>query len=116
VGRTLQIDQKPNNGKLSADTSTRSISSASSRYNTTLNAYEPKTEKLREEESFGGIAVNNAIRFIVFYHRWCVESFRPKEFLDSLFECVAAVTTTGLSAGIASLNMDMISKILLLLI
>lgn len=37
-----------------------------------------------------------------------------KNFLDSLFESVAAVTTTGLSTGITSLNMDITSKIFLI--
>jgi trk system potassium uptake protein TrkH len=38
-----------------------------------------------------------------------------KNFLDSLFESVSALTTTGLTAGITNINTDLISKILLII-
>jgi trk system potassium uptake protein TrkH len=38
-----------------------------------------------------------------------------KSFLDSLFESVSALTTTGLTAGITNINADLISKILLII-
>ncbi len=51
VGRILQIVQKITRRKFAADTSTRSISSASSRYNNSFNAYEPKTRKTQGGEN-----------------------------------------------------------------
>jgi trk system potassium uptake protein len=33
-----------------------------------------------------------------------------KDFLDSLFESVSALTTTGITAGITSMDMDLVSK------
>ncbi len=52
VGRILQIAQKLTNKKFSADASTRSISSASSRYESSINIGKPKEEKLKEEKTF----------------------------------------------------------------
>jgi trk system potassium uptake protein len=115
VGRILQIAQKVTNKKLSADTSTRSISSASSRYNTSFNAYEPKTEKLKEEKTFReAMLVILLFVSLSFVTATVLSYLNQKNFLDSLFESVAAVTTTGLSTGITSLNMDITSKIFLI--
>lgn len=115
VGRILQIAQKLTNKKLSADTSTRSISSASSRYNTSFNAYEPKTEKLKEEKTFReAMLVILLFVSLSFVTATVLSYLNQKNFLDSLFESVAAVTTTGLSTGITSLNMDITSKIFLI--
>ncbi len=115
VGRILQIAQKLTNKKLSADTSTRSISSASSRYNTSFNAYEPKTEKLKEEKTFReAMLVIVLFVSLSFVTATVLSYLNQKNFLDSLFESVAAVTTTGLSTGITSLNMDITSKIFLI--
>jgi len=36
--------------------------------------------------------------------------FEQKDFLDSLFESVSALTTTGITAGITSMDMDIVSK------
>jgi len=38
-----------------------------------------------------------------------------QDFLDSLFDSVSALTTTGLSTGITSVEMDPISKIVLII-
>ena len=38
-----------------------------------------------------------------------------EDFLDSLFDSVSALTTTGLSSGIISVDMDPISKIVLII-
>lgn len=115
VGRILQIAQKLTNKKLSADTSTRSISSASSRYNTSFNVYEPKTEKLKEEKTFReAMLVIVLFVSLSFVTATVLSYLNQKNFLDSLFESVAAVTTTGLSTGITSLNMDITSKIFLI--
>ena len=87
VGRILQIAQKMTRKKFTADTSTRSISSASSRYNTSFNTYEPKTEKLKEEKTFNEaimvILLFVAVSFVTAAVLWHMEQ---KNFLDSLFE------------------------------
>lgn len=41
--------------------------------------------------------------------------FEQKDFLNSLFESASALTTTGLTTGLTSINMDMISKIFLII-
>ena len=111
VGRILQIVQKMTRRKFTADTSTRSISSASSRYNISFNTYEPKTEKLKEEKTFNEavmvIALFVAVSFVTAVVLWHMEQ---KDFLDSLFESVSALTTTGITAGVTSIDMDIVSK------
>ncbi len=111
VGRILQIVQKLTRRKFTADTSTRSISSASSRYNNSFNAYKPKTEELKEEKTFNEailvIVLFVAFSFVTAVVLWLVEQ---KDFLDSLFELVSALTTTGIMAGITSMDMDIVSK------
>ena len=43
-------------------------------------------------------------------------SYTDKEnFFDSLFDSVSALTTTGLSSGITSVEMDPVSKIVLII-
>ncbi len=37
-----------------------------------------------------------------------------KSFMDSLFESVSALTTTGLSSGVTSMDMNVVSKIFLI--
>jgi trk system potassium uptake protein TrkH len=111
VGRILQIAQKMTRRKFTADTSTRSISSASSRYNSSFNKYEPKTEKLKEDKTFNEaimvIVLFVAVSFVTAVVLWHMEQ---KDFLDSLFESVSALTTTGITAGITSMDMNLVSK------
>lgn len=111
VGRILQIAQKLTRRKFTADTSTRSISSASSRYNSSFITYEPKTEKLREEKTFNEalmvIVLFVAVSFVTAVVLWHMEQ---KDFLDSLFESVSALTTTGITVGITSMDMNLVSK------
>jgi trk system potassium uptake protein len=111
VGRILQIVQKMTRRKFTADTSTRSISSASSRYNSSFNTQEPKTEKLKEEKTFNEavmvIVLFVAVSFVTAVVLWHIEQ---KDFLDSLFESVSALTTTGITAGVTSMDMDLVSK------
>jgi trk system potassium uptake protein TrkH len=116
VGRLLQIAQKLTNKKFSADTSTRSISSVSSRYNYTNIKNKPNAEKIKEEKTFKE-ALWVILLFIIlsFVTAIVLSYLNQKSFLDSLFESVSAVTTTGLTAGITSLSMDMISKIFLII-
>jgi trk system potassium uptake protein TrkH len=110
VGRILQIVKKMTRRKFTADTSTRSISSASSRYSS-FNMYEPKTEKIKEEKTFNEavmvIVMFVAVSFVTAVVLWHIEQ---KDFLDSMFESVSALTTTGITAGITSMDMNLVSK------
>jgi trk system potassium uptake protein len=116
IGRILQITQKLTKNRFSADTSTRSISSTSSRYNSTINIGKQKAEKLKEEKTFReALLVIALFIFLSFITAIALSYFSQKDLLDSLFESVSAVTTTGLSTGITSLHMNMISKIFLII-
>ncbi|WP_458747574.1 potassium transporter TrkG [Candidatus Nitrosocosmicus sp. T] len=44
-----------------------------------------------------------------------ISNVDKENFLDSLFDSVSALTTTGLSSGITSLEMDPISKLVLII-
>jgi len=116
VGRILQIVQKLTKKKFSADVTTRSISSASSRYN---NAYEPwkkNSEFHKEEKTFNeAILVIFLFIFMSFFTGALLSILTEKNFLDSLFESVSALTTTGLTAGITNINADLLSKVLLII-
>ncbi len=116
IGRILQITQKITKNRFSADTSTRSISSASSRYNSTINIGKQKVEKLKEEKTFReALLVIALFIFLSFITAIILSYFSQKNLLDSLFESVSAVTTTGLSTGITSLHMNIVSKIFLII-
>ena len=41
--------------------------------------------------------------------------FAEKNFIDSLFESVSALTTTGITTGITTLNLDLVSKTFLII-
>jgi trk system potassium uptake protein len=41
--------------------------------------------------------------------------FAERNFIDSLFESVSALTTTGLSTGITTLNLELASKTFLII-
>ncbi|HYF99261.1 MAG TPA: potassium transporter TrkG [Candidatus Saccharimonadales bacterium] len=115
VGRILLILQKLTRKKFAADTTTRSISSVSSRYDHTYNIWEQKADSHKEEKTF-----NEAILVIVlfitvaFTTGLLLSYITEKDFLDSLFESVSALTTTGLSSGITGPDLDLGSKILLI--
>jgi trk system potassium uptake protein len=116
VGRILQIVQKITKKKFIADASTKSISGVSSRYNNqAYNKYEPKTEKIKEEKTFREalliIALFIVVSFATAIILWVVEQ---KGFLNSLFESVSALTTTGITTGITSPTMSNISQISLI--
>jgi trk system potassium uptake protein len=116
VGRILQIVQKITKKKFVADASTKSISGVSSRYNNqAYNKYEPKTEKIKEEKTFREalliIALFIVVSFATAIILWVVEQ---KGFLNSLFESVSALTTTGITTGITSPTMSNISQISLI--
>jgi trk system potassium uptake protein TrkH len=116
VGRILQIVQKITKKKFTADASTKSISGVSSRYdNQAYNKYEPKSEKIKEEKTFREALLIIALFIIVSFATaivlWVVEQ---KGFLNSLFESVSALTTTGITTGITSPTMSNISQISLI--
>jgi len=48
-----------------------------------------------------------AVSFVTAVVLWHMEQ---KDFLDSLFESVSALTTTGITAGITSMDMNLVSK------
>jgi trk system potassium uptake protein TrkH len=117
VGRLLQIVQKVTKKRFVADTSTRSISGISSRYQNGYgyNKQEPKSEKIREEKAFREtlliIVLFVVVSFITAIVICIVEG---KDFINLLFESVSAITTTGISAGITTPNMNIISQIFLI--
>ena len=45
--------------------------------------------------------------------QYVLQSLTQASYLDSLFESVSALTTTGLSSGITSMNLDLVSKLVL---
>ena len=117
VGRILQIIQKLTQKKFVADVSTRSISATSSlNYNVTEHkASGLKSEKVKQEKAFKEtlliIVLFIVVSFITGFVLWLTEH---KSFLDSLFESVSAITTTGITTGITSPNMSNISQIFLI--
>ncbi|MDQ4074407.1 MAG: CBS domain-containing protein [Thermoproteota archaeon] len=115
VGRVLQIVQKLTSRKFKADNSTRSISSMSSRYRYSSNVYEPKTERLKGEKTFNeAILVIGLFITMSFVTAIIISNFGQRNFLDSLFESVSALTTTGLSTGLTTLELDAVSKVFLI--
>jgi trk system potassium uptake protein len=116
VGRILQIVQKLTKKKFSADVTTRSISSVSSRYDHQYHPWEKKSDIHKEEKTFNeAIIVIFLFIFMSFFTGILLSILTEKNFLDSLFESVSALTTTGLTAGITNINADLISKILLII-
>jgi len=117
VGRILQMVQKITKKRFVADASTRSISGVSSRYNNhqDLNRHELKSEKIKEEKTFREalliIVLFIVVSFATAIVLWYVEQ---KGFLNSLFESVSALTTTGITTGITAPNMSNISQIFLI--
>ena len=116
VGRILQIVQKLTKKKFSADVTTRSISSVSSRYDHQYHPWEKKSDIHKEEKTFNeAIIVIFLFIFMSFFTGILLSILTGKDFLDSLFESVSSLTTSGLSAGITNINADLISKILLII-
>lgn len=44
-----------------------------------------------------------------------ISYFAERNFVDSLFESVSALTTTGLSTGITTVDLDLVSKTFLII-
>lgn len=115
VGRILQIIQKLTKRRFSADVTTRSISAVSSRYDNPYQVWQQKSDRHKEEKTFNeAIIVILLFIFMSFFTGIILFILTGKEFLDSLFESVSALSTTGLTAGITNLNLDLTSKIMLI--
>ncbi|MDQ3975618.1 MAG: CBS domain-containing protein [Thermoproteota archaeon] len=116
VGRLLQIVHKLTKRKTSMDTANRSISSVSSRYNKLYISYEERAEKLRANKAFReSLLVISLFVLLSFITGAVLSYFAEKNFIDSLFESVSALTTTGISTGITTLNLDLVSKTFLII-
>ena len=116
VGRLLQIVHTLTNRKTSMDTANRSISSVSSRYNKLYISYEERAEKLRADKTFReSLLVILLFVLLSFITAAVLSYFAERNFIDSLFESVSALTTTGITTGITTLNLDLVSKTFLII-
>ena len=116
VGRFLQIVHKLTKRKTSIDTANRSISSVSSRYNKLYISYEERVEKLRADKTFReSLLVISLFLLLSFITGAVLSFFAERNFIDSLFESVSALTITGITTGITTLNLDLVSKTFLII-
>ena len=116
VVRLLQIAKKVTKRKIPIEASSRSISSVSSRYNKSYSNYEGKAVKFREDKTFRESLLVVCLFVLVSFITGIILSyFSEHSFIDSLFESVSALTTTGLSTGITTLNLDLVSKTFLII-
>jgi trk system potassium uptake protein TrkH len=116
VGRLLQIVHTLTNRKTSMDTANRSISSVSSRYNKLYISYAERAEKLRANKAFReSLLVISLFVLLSFITGAVLSYFAERNFIDSLFESVSALTTTGITTGITTLNLDLVSKTFLII-
>ena len=115
VGRILQIFQRITKRNFAMDNAIRSISSVSSRYNESYISYGKKTDELRAKkayrESLMVVILFLSLSFITALVLYYLEQ---RNFMDSLFESVSALTTTGITTGITSMDMNVVSKIFLI--
>jgi len=115
VGRIMQIFQKITKRKTPLDNAIRSISSVSSRYNESYVSYGKKTDELRAKKAYRESLLVVALFLLLFFITALVLYYlEQKSFMDSLFESVSAVTTTGITAGITSMDMNVVSKVFLI--
>jgi trk system potassium uptake protein TrkH len=116
VGRVLQIFQKLTNRKFAIDSAISSISSVSSRYSDSYIGYETRSEILRAEKAYKeSLLVVTLFLLLSFFSALVLFYFEEKSFIDSLFESVSALTTTGITSGITSIDMHLISKVFLII-
>jgi trk system potassium uptake protein len=115
VVRLLQIAQKITRRKIPIDASNRSISSVSSRYNKSYSNYEGKAVRTREDKTLKESLLVICLFILVSITTGIALSYFSKNsFIDSIFESVSALTTTGLSTGITTLDLDLASKAFLI--
>jgi trk system potassium uptake protein TrkH len=116
VVRLLQIVQKVTRRKIPIDASSRSISSVSSRYNKSYSNYEGKAVRFREDKTLRESLLVICLFILVSFITGIALSYLSEHnFIDSLFESVSALTTTGLSTGITTLDLDLVSKTFLII-
>ena len=116
VGRLLQIVHTLTNRKTSMDTANRSISSVSSRYNKLYISYAERAEELRANKAFReSLLVISLFVLLSFITGAVLSYFAERNFIDSLFESVSALTTTGITTGITTLYLDLVSKTFLII-
>jgi len=115
AGRILQIFLRLTKRNFATDNAIRSISSVSSRYNESYVSYGKKTEELRAKKAFReSLAVVILFLLLSFITATVLFYLEQRSFMDSLFESVSALTTTGLSSGVTSMDMDVVSKVFLI--
>ncbi|MDQ3083456.1 MAG: CBS domain-containing protein [Thermoproteota archaeon] len=117
VGRLLHIIQKITGKKFTSANSGGSISAVASPYNKRYLTIESKPTKIKEEEKIFNEAIYVIVLFIAMslITGIIISHIDKENFFDSLFDSVSALTTTGLSSGITSVEMDPISKIVLII-
>ncbi|MBA3978397.1 MAG: hypothetical protein H0X50_09445, partial [Nitrosopumilus sp.] len=77
--------------------------------------YGKNTEELRAKKAFReSLAVVILFLLLSFITALVLFYLEQKSFMDSLFESVSALTTTGLSSGVTSMDMDVVSKVFLI--
>lgn len=118
VGRILHILQKTLSKKFTTDNSGGSISAVASplnkKYIVTNESRQPVKQK--EGKIFNEIIYVAALFIAVSLFTGMIVSHMEKEdFVNSFFDSVSALTTTGLSSGITSIDMDPLSKIVLII-
>nr|MBA3286122.1 hypothetical protein [Nitrosopumilus sp.] len=87
----------------------------SSRYNESYVSYGNKTDELRAKKAYRESLLVVALFLLLSFITALVLFFlEQKSFLDSLFESVSAVTTTGITTGITTMDMNVVSKVFLI--
>ncbi|HYF99747.1 MAG TPA: potassium transporter TrkG [Candidatus Saccharimonadales bacterium] len=116
VGRLLHIIQKATRKKVTTDNSGGSISAIASPFNRKyVITHEARPIKLKEEKIFNEAIYVVILFIVVSLITGTIISYTDKaNFMDSFFDSVSALTTTGLSTGITSIDMDPLSKIVLI--
>jgi trk system potassium uptake protein TrkH len=115
AGRILQIFLRLTKRNFAMDNAIRSISSVSSRYNESYASYGNKTEELRAKKAFKeSLAVVALFLLLSFITATVLFYLEQRSYMDSLFESVSALTTTGLSSGVTYIDMNFGSKIFLI--
>jgi trk system potassium uptake protein TrkH len=86
----------------------------SSRYNKSYSNYEGKAVRIREDKTLReSLLVICLFILVSFITSIALNYFSKYNLIDSIFESVSALTTTGLSTGI-TLDLDLASKAFLI--
>lgn len=116
ITRLIYVFRKITGKKISPYSSVGSISSTTLQLNIRNQTLSSKTATIEEEkifkESLYVIALFVVVSLIV---GASISYLDGKGFYDSYFDSVSALTTTGLSTGVTSIDMNPLSKVLLIL-